>query len=192
MSSLRKRSGEKRKRQWRRRWILLLLVTAFQFYYSPFGFRCQLNFSPLFSNVVIKSQFRWKPSCTRTSWSLALWPGERWKRRRRPILALSRTRWIWTGDSAVFCLKDVIASFLWNAQILSAWNKLNIRTSGPFPPTNADRRGAGKSLRGKNCSQVSTGLQHISHLTVSSRTFNNTEILGEEDTVIEWTPSLRG
>ena len=157
MSFLRKRSGEKRKRQWRKRWILLLLVTAFQFYYSPFGFRCQLNFSPLFSNVVIKSQFRWKPSCTRTSWSLALWPGERWKRHRRPILALSRTRWIWTGDSAVFCLKDVIASFLWNAQILSAWNKLDIRTSGPFPPTNADRRGAGKSLRGKNCSQVSAG-----------------------------------
>ena len=122
MSSLRKRSGEKRKRQWRRRWILLLLVTAFQFYYSPFGFRCQLNFSPLFSNVVIKSQFRWKPSCTRTSWSLALWPGERWKRRRRPILALSRIRWTWTGDCN-FLLKYVIAFFL-NAQILSDWNSL--------------------------------------------------------------------
>ena len=35
--------------------------------------------------------------------------------------------------------------------------RFDIRTSGPFPPTNADRRRAGKSLRGKNCSQVSAG-----------------------------------
>ena len=156
MSSLRKRSGEKRKRQWRKRWIPLLLIISFSVELPTLKVSvfCPPYFPMLF---VIKSQFRWKPSCIRTSWSLALWLGERWKRRRRPILALSRTRWTWTGDSAVFCLKDVIASFLWNAQILSAWNKLNIRTSGPFPPTNADRRGAGKSLRGKNCSQVSAG-----------------------------------
>ena len=35
--------------------------------------------------------------------------------------------------------------------------QFDIRTSGPFPPTNPNRRGAGKSLRGKDCSQVSAG-----------------------------------
>ena len=56
------------------------------------------------------------------------------------------------------------------------WLKhLDIRTSGPFPPTNADRWGAGKSRRERDRSQVSAFFQLILHLTVTSYIYN-TEI----------------
>ena len=56
------------------------------------------------------------------------------------------------------------------------WLKqFDIRTSGPFPPTNADRWGAGKSRRERDRSQVSAFFQLILHLMVTSYIYN-TEI----------------